>query len=95
MYNQLAVENYPTFPVGNCSKSSSYVEPRPKPVIRYIEFVWDSVADQQRLQLSGFILINLPHLQRGQGDGVPKACVEQAAACPLLSRTCVCANIFI
>ena len=30
--------------------------------------------------------------QRGQGDGVPKACAEQAAADSRGSRTCVCAN---
>ena len=32
--------------------------------------------------------------QRGQGDGVPKACAEQAAADPRGSRTCVCASTF-
>ena len=30
--------------------------------------------------------------QRGQGDVVPKACAEQAAADSRGSRTCVCAN---
>ena len=30
----------------------------------------------------------------GQGDGVPKACSQQAAADSRLSRTCVCANTF-
>ena len=33
--------------------------------------------------------------QRGQGDGVPKACAEQAAANSRGSRTCVCANTFV
>ena len=28
----------------------------------------------------------------GQGDGVPKACLQQAAADSQGSRTCVCAN---
>ena len=30
----------------------------------------------------------------GQGDGVPKACLKQAAADSRGSRTCVCANTF-
>ena len=33
--------------------------------------------------------------QRGQGDGVPKACTEQAAADSRGSRTCVCASTFL
>ena len=34
--------------------------------------------------------------QRGQGDGVPKASAEQAAAGDSQgSRTCVCANTFV
>ena len=33
--------------------------------------------------------------QRGQGDGVPKACAEQAAADSRGSRTCVCAKTFV
>ena len=32
---------------------------------------------------------------RGQGDGVPKAGVQQAAADSRGSRTCVCANTFM
>ena len=32
--------------------------------------------------------------QDGQGDGVPKACLEQAAADSRGSRTCVCAITF-
>ena len=31
----------------------------------------------------------------GQGDGVPKACQQQAAAGPRGSRTCVCASTFV
>ena len=31
-------------------------------------------------------------IARGQGDGVPKAGVQQAAADSRGSRTCVCAN---
>ena len=33
--------------------------------------------------------------QRGQGDGVPKACSQQVAAGPRGSRTCVCANSLV
>ena len=31
---------------------------------------------------------------RGQGDGVPKECLEQAAADSRGSRTCVCASTY-
>ena len=31
----------------------------------------------------------------GQGDGVPKACQQQAAADPRRSRTCVCVNTLL
>ena len=47
---------------------------------------------QQQMQEQMNFLNDSGEFQDGQGDGVPKACLEQAAVDSWGSRTCVCAN---
>ena len=48
---------------------------------------WDNIAEK--------MLLEFAESGHGQGDGVPKAGVQQAAADSRGSRICVCANTFL
>ena len=90
--------SFPLHPVPEGMLRHSFVSPRRK---EGPPSIWDTHG------ISGTFLEIHMHLHqllilkhcingvRGQGDGVPKAGVQQAAADSRGSRTCVCANTFM